>query len=293
MQFLSGALVALVSMGTAWGPVVAQTWSVQIDQRDRSGGAGNCVRPGREEDHCLVIGCRNDTALTMYLAAPLLEPGRRDAVLSVDSQKVAEFEIDGPDERGVFSARFGRSEMLSTLEPLQAGGTYSVEIPNGGETVTFSGGLSGSSRSLAEIQSVCPLPRPDPVADPVAEARTQVESDCADFDAAAVFDDAFSRRVDIDGKPPLDLVVDLSGAECEPWVNLYCGSAGCPQSLYTATADGKFQFLTGGYMHGFERVADGNLLVHVHGTACDRVGVEVCTLVYDISQRGATLIEKR
>jgi len=92
---------------------------------------------------------------------------------------------------------------------------------------------------------------------------------------------AFATAVDLDGEGRLDYIVDLAGIECAGAWSLFCGSAGCPVSVWLAGPDGHAR-VWGDYAQGWEIVGAGAetaLLVHRHGTACpgNATGVEPCS----------------
>jgi hypothetical protein len=92
---------------------------------------------------------------------------------------------------------------------------------------------------------------------------------------------AFATAVDLDGDGRLDYIVDLAGIECAGAWSFFCGSAGCPVSVWLAGPDGHDR-VWGDYAQGWEIVGSGSetaLVVHQHGTACpeNATGVEPCS----------------
>lgn len=92
---------------------------------------------------------------------------------------------------------------------------------------------------------------------------------------------AFATAVDLDGDGGLDYIVDLAGIECAGAWSYFCGSAGCPVSVWLARPEGHDR-VWGDYAQGWEIVGAGSetaLVVHQHGTACPEnpTGADPCS----------------
>jgi hypothetical protein len=91
---------------------------------------------------------------------------------------------------------------------------------------------------------------------------------------------AFATAVDLDGDGAIDFIVDLAGIECVDAWSLFCGSAGCPVSVWLAGPQGHSR-VWGDYAEGWEVQGTGAetaLVVRQRGAACpdSETGVEHC-----------------
>lgn len=92
---------------------------------------------------------------------------------------------------------------------------------------------------------------------------------------------AFATPVDLNGDGAADYIVDLAGLECAGAWSLFCGSAGCPVSVWLSGPDGLAR-VWGDYAQGWEvqgAGAETALVVHRHGTFCPGAtsGAEGCS----------------
>jgi hypothetical protein len=119
--------------------------------------------------------------------------------------------------------------------------------------------------------------------DPVALAREEERGACMSMGAQVVFDDAFVTEQDLNNDGRMDLVINRGGASCVGLGHMNCGSAGCPQEFFVALEGGGYNHLGGGFMQGFEQEMKNIMTMYLHGSACDRVGVETCIVTYEIT----------
>lgn len=79
-----------------------------------------------------------------------------------------------------------------------------------------------------------------------------------------------------DGRP--DTIIDLSGLNCDGAASFFCGSAGCPLTVYLSSSSA-YRAKPLGHVQGWELDPSTNppaLVLSLHGSACGRVGAEGC-----------------
>jgi hypothetical protein len=117
----------------------------------------------------------------------------------------------------------------------------------------------------------------------------QLMQDCTKDGGKAKLDDGYATAVDLNGDGVDDYVVDLAGYSCQrpgfgPAYE-YCGSAGCPVSVWLSQPGGSYAQAKdfGGSMQGWEiRQHDGKPAIWygLHGAFCDdgkhRAGSDTC-----------------
>ncbi|HVV98592.1 MAG TPA: hypothetical protein VHC92_15720 [Rhodanobacteraceae bacterium] len=117
----------------------------------------------------------------------------------------------------------------------------------------------------------------------------QLIRDCTKDGGKATLADDYATAVDLNGDGVDDFVVDLGGYRCQrPGFgpsNEYCGSAGCPVSVWLSQPGGSYALAPdiGGSMQGWEiRQHDGKPAIWygLHGAFCDdgkdRAGSDTC-----------------
>ncbi|HVT31183.1 MAG TPA: hypothetical protein VHE32_00940 [Rhodanobacteraceae bacterium] len=112
---------------------------------------------------------------------------------------------------------------------------------------------------------------------------------CTKDGGKAKLGDDYAKAVDLNGDGADDFVVDLAGYSCQrPGFgpsNEFCGSAGCPVSVWLSQPDGSYALAKdfGGYMQGWEiRQHNGRPAIWygLHGAFCEdgkhRAGSDTC-----------------
>lgn len=86
----------------------------------------------------------------------------------------------------------------------------------------------------------------------------------------------FLTTADLNGDGRMDHVTDLDGLVCENAWSLFCGSAGCPVTVWIAGAEGH-SVAWGGHAQAWE-LRGPEVVLFLHGQLCDppRVGAEGC-----------------
>lgn len=121
----------------------------------------------------------------------------------------------------------------------------------------------------------------------IAAFAAEVSAQCADMGGTPRVGPAFATAVDLDSDGRLDRVVDLAGVECENAWSAFCGSAGCPVSVWIDGPSG-LERRWSDYAQGWtlDAAAGGMALVVTrHGSACPGApsGADSCEerLVFD------------
>jgi hypothetical protein len=117
----------------------------------------------------------------------------------------------------------------------------------------------------------------------------QLTQDCTKDGGKAKLDDSYATAVDLNGDGVDDFIIDLAGYSCQrPGFgpsNEFCGSAGCPVSVWLSQPGGSYAQARDfdGYMQGWEiRQHNGRPAIWygLHGAFCDdgkhRAGSDTC-----------------
>ncbi len=131
--------------------------------------------------------------------------------------------------------------------------------------------------------SPSPCPEPPgrrPLPDAIAAFAAEQSQVCTGLGGAPRVGPAFATAVDLNGDGALDYIVDLAGIECANAWSAFCGSAGCPVSVWIAGPEGIAQEW-GDYAQGWRIDAVGSevaLVVDQHGGSCpgSDAGAETC-----------------
>lgn len=115
---------------------------------------------------------------------------------------------------------------------------------------------------------------------PIAAFAAERSAECASMGGTPRVGPAFATPVDLTGDGTPDYVVDLAGLECANAWSAFCGSAGCPVSVWIAGAEGLRQEWAG-YAQAWSVDAAGSevgLLIEGHGGNCpgSTSGAETC-----------------
>ncbi|MBP7003226.1 hypothetical protein [Amaricoccus sp.] len=115
---------------------------------------------------------------------------------------------------------------------------------------------------------------------PIAAFAAERSAECAAMGGTPRVGPAFATPVDLTGDGTPDYVVDLAGIECANAWSAFCGSAGCPVSVWIAGAEGLRQEWSD-YAQGWSIDAVGSevgLMLDRHGGDCpgSASGAETC-----------------
>ncbi|MEC7257369.1 MAG: hypothetical protein VXW58_06065 [Pseudomonadota bacterium] len=279
------------------GLAVAQSWT-PINQTGSPlalRGASYCYAGKFSGTQCVVIGCTPQRALGLYLVSPSLAiNGMRDAQLSVDQRVYGAVDfVQHEGAQDMFVHDFSRDTVGSLLTPLRSGRSFSLDFQEGSDAFSISGVLAGSSSAIAYAESACPAPVQRPVTNPEAQALAMLEQDCSNMGGLGPMSSSLSRPVDLDGVPPMDLMLDYGDVRCNSsGGRLFCGSAGCRQDLFQGVPGG-YRSIFQGNIYGFETGPGGVVTMSAHGSFCNRVGAAGCTMTFRFINGEFTLIDKR
>ena len=109
----------------------------------------------------------------------------------------------------------------------------------------------------------------------------EVSTGCRGFGGNPVPAEGFVTNADLNGDGQPDYIVDLAALNCEGAWSAFCGSAGCPVTVWLSGPAGYFSG-GGGYVQEW-RVEGRSIRAFIHGQMCDppRVGAEGCEEVSD------------
>lgn len=115
---------------------------------------------------------------------------------------------------------------------------------------------------------------------PIAAFAAERAAECTSLGGAPRVGPAFATPIDLTGDGVLDYVVDLAGIECANAWSAFCGSAGCPVSVWIAGAEGPRQAWSD-YAQAWAIDAVGaevGILLERHGASCPGAasGAETC-----------------
>ena len=287
--FLSLGLMALAA------PLSAQGWD-NTDQ-EGTGGAGAYVCPLDDAEtgnlFCFRLGCSDADPLRFEINIVGGDaPDALDVAVSVDGRAAGRLGFTRtPAEDFIslttpFDPRLHRGLVTRLREGIRA--ELSLEYPDGAQAIEMS--LRGSSRSLGEVLTTCPMPEV-PLNDPASVVLDQIVTECAAIGGTVAMEEGFERREDLDGDGVEDVVIDYAAAVCSEMASLYCGSGGCTVGFFLARGDG-YKRLFDGVIRNYVAQPGGRLALDLHGTACGLYGFEACRKVFDITGDNFTLLEE-
>ncbi len=112
----------------------------------------------------------------------------------------------------------------------------------------------------------------------VERMRQEVMRDCRSAGGRPNLRPEFQSTADLNGDGRPDYILDLSGLDCTGAESFFCGSAGCPVTIFLSTGGG-YATKPMGHVQGWELDRSTNppvLVLMLHGSACGRVGAEGC-----------------
>jgi hypothetical protein len=119
----------------------------------------------------------------------------------------------------------------------------------------------------------------------IAAYGAEASAQCTEMGGTPRIGPAFATAIDLTGDGRRDHVVDLAGVECAKAWSAFCGSAGCPVSVWIETPEGSERRWSD---HAQAWTIDGAgsqvaIVVTRAGSACPGSGTETCTerLVFD------------
>lgn len=115
----------------------------------------------------------------------------------------------------------------------------------------------------------------------LAAFAAERSAECAALGGTARVGPAFATPVDLNGDGTLDYIVDLAGVECANAWSAFCGSAGCPVSVWIAGPGGLTREWSD-YAQAWSLEGEGEavgVVVERHGSACPgaQAGAETCS----------------
>lgn len=116
---------------------------------------------------------------------------------------------------------------------------------------------------------------------PVQAQIDSVNADCRGFGGNPSPEAKFLTAVDLNGDGQRDYIVDLMYQNCSGAMSAFCGSAGCPMTVWLSGPSGYF-VAGGGHVQGWE--LDGTRIrSFIHGQMCNppRMGADGCEVVDD------------
>jgi hypothetical protein len=101
----------------------------------------------------------------------------------------------------------------------------------------------------------------------------------------------YLTEVDLNGDGRPDYVTDLVGLECENAWSYFCGSAGCPVTVWIAGTDGH-TVAWGGHAQGWE-LRGTDVVLFLHGQMCNppRVGADGCEMALSFDGTGGSVAD--
>lgn len=286
------ALILTILCLAGLRPAEAQgLWTRFSDAASGMRGAGICPVDGTGPGGafwCMHLSCTPGTPrrFTIAFTGGGVPAGTLYTSVSVDGRQAGVIEMRQTpvtthvELEGWWDARTHPEMVQAMSRGLRA----EVSTVQGAFRSVMSFSLAGAGAALGAVLAECP-DIPPAVADPVAEVMSGLAESCAQIGGGTVSvapGEAMADSVDIDGDGRLDLVVDHGRAVCSSAVSAWCGSAGCPISVYRATDRG-YVAVFDSYARGWDVVQgpSGPLFrIAVHGTACGGIGADACFLTY-------------
>lgn len=121
---------------------------------------------------------------------------------------------------------------------------------------------------------------------PVLEQINAVNANCREFGGNPQPVSGFVTAADLNGDGQPDYIVDLALQNCEGALSAFCGSAGCPVTVWLSGPSGYFVGRSG-HAQAWE-IEGSTFRGFIHGQMCNppRTGVDGCEEVRDF--RGVT-----
>lgn len=118
---------------------------------------------------------------------------------------------------------------------------------------------------------------------PVQGQIDEVNADCREFGGNPDPVEGFVTAADLNGDGQADYVVDLMNQNCVGAMSAFCGSAGCPITVWLS---GPSEYFVAGGGHVQEwRLEGSGIRAFLHGAMCNppTAGVEGCEQVQDFA----------
>lgn len=121
---------------------------------------------------------------------------------------------------------------------------------------------------------------------PVQNQIDEVNAACREFGGQAAPQQGFLTSADLNGDGQPDYIVDLMYQNCAGAMSAFCGSAGCPVTVWLSGPGGYF-VASGGHVQQWQ-IEGSSIRSFVHGQMCNppRSGADGCEQVQDF--RGMT-----
>jgi len=125
-----------------------------------------------------------------------------------------------------------------------------------------------------------------------AEIRTFTQENLASCKTAGgapkLLDGYMTATADLNGDGAPDYITDLAGLECANAWSYFCGSAGCPVTVWLSGPEG-YEVGWGGSAQGWER-RGAEIVVFLHGQLCDppRTGALGCEVAMRFDETAKT-----
>lgn len=238
---------------------------------------------------CLSLACRPNEKLQYVLSFVGGDlPAKLRAKLAVDGREVAQIALSRSNYSGFAEYTSGpeTAPNAMAIKALKAGRGVSLLLTHdSGVRLHRDFGLKGSSAVLARAVKHCgfaPPPPPPPIADPQAAAVESLTKPCADMGGQVVVEPGIVTDIDLDADGLPDRVVDFHGIYCDKMRSYLCGSAGCPVAFYRQQPEGGYVRLSGGHLRGYTLKTKPVLTLHLHGSACGKIGAAECNKSYTV-----------
>lgn len=117
-----------------------------------------------------------------------------------------------------------------------------------------------------------------PLPEPVRAAMAEHAAACRDMGGRPAPTPDYHTRADLNGDGRPDHIIDLAGLNCNGAPSAFCGSAGCPVSVFLS-GPGGYRAVNLGHVQGWRLDRTGPrpaLVLDLHGSSCGRAGYRGC-----------------
>ena len=144
-----------------------------------------------------------------------------------------------------------------------------ASLPATGQS--FSDGLNAYNAERRDTS-----PPPGPISDPREMIAQELIEDCALFNGTMSFGDGFQTEQDLDGDGRPEMLIDMDAARCDAAASLFCGSAGCPMTIFQKLPEGSYRKVFQSHVRGIETKTQTIIYMDFHGAWCNKDGSAPC-----------------